>query len=534
MIETIKQLFAISAAQNINAFCYMLHKIPLIKRLIPQDIYARIDTKQRLMKVVHVASLLIRVIQKLFYLMLAVFLPALLLAESLQLPVFLHAFFCMSCIGGSWMNSKVLSNSRMRFIAIKIMGMDAQRYIRADLAMQYSIFFLSYLPALCFVMFLFGATVLQMLCVFLFFVGIRFFSQGILLWIYSKTDIKLVQKNWFAIPVMLLAPIAAYLPLLFALPLGYTTFLTNPLLCVIMAALGGIGFAYIMAGYQGYSTQLRRTIDASLLSAADENNARHAAFSDVAMKEKDLQTTTRQNMRVANKRGFAYLNALFFLRHRRQIRKPVIIRVALVGVVFILFVAFSIMQPAQANTLAARLPGMLPNLVFLMYFISTTGKACRAMFYNCDNSLLRYGFYRQRDALLKNFAVRLGRLSLYSLCIAFSICLCIVGMQLICHMPIFTVDMLCMLVAVLLLSIFFTVHHLFVYYIFQPYSTESTVKSPLYTILNYVVYFLCFFAMQLDTGNVLFSLIVIGATALYCTVALLLVYRLADKTFRVK
>ena len=35
---------------------------------------------------------------------------------------------------------------------------------------------------------------------------------------------------------------------------------------------------------------------------------------------------------------------------------------------------------------------------------------CKAMFFNCDISLLKYGYYREADAILKNFKIRLRKI----------------------------------------------------------------------------------------------------------------------------
>ena len=41
----------------------------------------------------------------------------------------------------------------------------------------------------------------------------------------------------------------------------------------------------------------------------------------------------------------------------------------------------------------------------------------------------------------------------------------------------------------LLLSAFFCLFHLFMYYITQPYTEEKTVKSPIFSVVNALVYF---------------------------------------------
>lgn len=184
--------------------------------------------------------------------------------------------------------------------------------------------------------------------------------------------------------------------------------------------------------------------------------------------------------------------------------------------------------------LGEKLSQSLPLFVFIMYFLSVAEKACRAMFYNCDISLLRYGFYRNPKVILHNFRIRLLRIMGYNLLIGFALSSAVLGFMAACGLPWLTLEMLSFAGAVLLLSVFFTVHHLFLYYVLQPYTTELNVKNPLFNIINSVVYFFCFFCMRVKTASSTFTMGILLLTGLYIAVALTLVYKYAPKTFRVK
>lgn len=84
------------------------------------------------------------------------------------------------------------------------------------------------------------------------------------------------------------------------------------------------------------------------------------------------------------------------------------------------------------------------------------------------------------------------------------------------------------------LSLFFSVHHLFMYYIFQPYSTELNVKNPFFTIVNSVVLGVGFIAMQFKSELGMFAMIVVLSAVVYMLAALIMVYRFSGRTFRVK
>lgn len=86
-----------------------------------------------------------------------------------------------------------------------------------------------------------------------------------------------------------------------------------------------------------------------------------------------------------------------------------------------------------ANDMWNAMDRVMTIFVFLMYCITSGRSITRALFYNCDQSLMKYGYYRRPDAILKNFRIRL-RFMLKSelpmvvvLCVGFVIDTIIIG-----------------------------------------------------------------------------------------------------------
>ena len=63
---------------------------------------------------------------------------------------------------------------------------------------------------------------------------------------------------------------------------------------------------------------------------------------------------------------------------------------------------------------------------------------------------------------------------------------------------------------------------------------QYIMKNPFYNGINYGVYFLCFLCMKIKSPPSYFTLIILTSTLVYSVVALILVYKYAPKTFRVK
>ena len=65
------------------------------------------------------------------------------------------------------------------------------------------------------------------------------------------------------------------------------------------------------------------------------------------------------------KTGFAYLNALFFRRHRRILVRPIIVRLAIIAIIFAAAIVASVYQP-DVKSLVSRPSAILPVFVFIM------------------------------------------------------------------------------------------------------------------------------------------------------------------------
>lgn len=180
--------------------------------------------------------------------------------------------------------------------------------------------------------------------------------------------------------------------------------------------------------------------------------------------------------------------------------------------------------------------GALPLCVFWLYIMDNTvgERICKAMFYNCDLALLRYGWYRERDAILKNFFLRWRMLSGVNLLLSGAVCVMFVLLTLLAGGQPPMGEFILFLLAILSLGVFFATHSLAMYYLFQPYTSELDTKSPLFKILNFVMYVVCYAALQVKSTPTWFALLVLGMTVVYSVVMLTLVLRRAPKTFRVK
>lgn len=226
--------------------------------------------------------------------------------------------------------------------------------------------------------------------------------------------------------------------------------------------------------------------------------------------------------------GYSLLNEIFFQRHRRLILKPILIKAAIAFVACAALV-IGVVYMEKVDELLKLLPGFIP---FAAYFSFFHESLTRVMFVNCDQALMQYGFYTRPKDLLEMFKHRLKKLLLWN---SLPVIMIIVAMGIIFALespnPL---SVLLIIIQSISMWVFFSVHTLFIYYIFQPYTDEYELKHPIYKIINFLVYIICYISMTSNLSGPLVAPIFIGVTIIYSVVALVLVYKLASTRFKVR
>ncbi|WP_157261247.1 hypothetical protein [Paenibacillus wynnii] len=450
-----------------------------------------------------------------------------------QLELFLYIFVLLSFVIAPISNSVILEAKRDKYICVKLLRISPTRYTQATLGFKFVHFFVYFLPAVIVFFSIFGASTGQAILFTLLMTAWRLIGEALTLWIFDKTDIILWKKYTLVWSAILAGTLAAYIPLAVGNPFAISRVIFNLPISFAILTLGVIAVFYI-AKYPDY----RRAVDA--VTKIDEplldmgKMISTAKQAEVSIKESDSSSTYSAIDRYSDKTGYAYLNAIFFDRHRRFLIQPVIRRLYVIAVLTAAGFASMLIFPEASFTLASQLVDGLPILVFIMYFTSIGERVCKAMFYNCDISLLRYGFYRDQETILQNFKIRFMKIAGLNLIPSAAICIAVSALILFSgvHWPM--MDAFSFLLSIIFLSLFFSVHHLFMYYIFQPYSTEFNMKNPFFRIVNGIVYGICIICFQFQSTPAYFAVVVLIATMVYITAALILVYKLSPRTFRIK
>ncbi|KWX80666.1 hypothetical protein AMQ84_02940 [Paenibacillus riograndensis] len=538
MINTLNTIMKIRGASGANRLLYYFGRLPLIGKLMNDSVYSKASLKKTFTIAVLILKMIWGFLSKFAYLGLVVYLPVQLAVKELplaeQYDLYLYILVLLSFGVGAVSNAIILEPKRDKYICVKLMRLPADKYMHAVMALRALTFFVYFIPAMLVFARVYGAPLWQGLLLSLLLSLWRIAGEALHLWIFDRKEIVLVKKTGLVWTVIGAGYLLAYVPLYMGSSLlDMDNMLFSLPFSLALVVLGAVSALYI-ARYAGYRNAVDAVtkIDDPLLDMG--RMMKEANMKQVETKEKDFSAEKLRPGQFAGKSGFAYLNAIFFSRHKRFLIQPIQRRLVIIGALSAAGLLAMFAAPDTFSKLARYLISSLPVLVIAMNFTSIGERVCKAMFFNCDLSLLRYGFYRERSAILSNFRTRLLRISGLNLIPAAAICVAVNLLLFLSGERWGAGEALSVSGAVLGLSLFFSVHHLFMYYIFQPYSTELNVKNPFFSIVNSIVLAVGVVCMQFQSTPARFAIVVVLAAAAYMLIALFLVYRYSDRTFRVK
>lgn len=532
MLHTIKTLLQIRVSSGANRILFYAQKLPLVGRRIPESAYRQEDVKSAFAIIAMILGVLWGFANKLAYAGLFAYLPAaeLDLADD-RLPFFLHIMLLLSFLAAGISAATMLEPKREKYVAVKLMRMSPGAYKRTQLAYRYTTYFIYYVPTLILCITLLGGTAVQGLMLAAALTLWRVLCEYAHLKLFEKTGIVLIKKALIVWLTIGAAVAAAYAPIftdampLIGMPLTQWWFL-------VLLAVAGLFAALRLARYADYRTVVDAATrrDDPLLDLGKMMS--DAQVTTVETKGTDYEKTLNLSDKYGKLEGYAYLNALFFARHRSLITTPVYKRLAIIaGFCAAGTAAVLTFDGVRELVAGANMFIVLTYLILVMSFLLVGERACRAMFYHCDLSLMRYSFYRQ--AAHRHYRLRLVRLAGYNLAVGAALA---AALSVILHLAdAATMQELTLLwVSVLAMSIFFSVHHLLMYYLLQPYSPELNVKNPFFFLAGMVISAGFVTSILIRPSPLAFTAAAVVLTLIYVITSVQLVRRVGARTFRIK
>lgn len=533
MLETLKHSITINFSISLNSWIYFLKRMPLIKKLFQNVGYEYSELTKAIFPLGLIYSMFKQLLKSILQLGMSFGLPYLIMMEDIATinteAVYWNIFFFFYILL-ALPTSKILEPHRRKFISVKLMRMDARRFVFADyfplllcrqLVELAPFILVALLYKVPIALAIFMVTAKNLLAIL---------AEALQIKYYDKTTDFIHNKAMLTLIYIIIVISAGY----------FTTFsqylLRIPNLSILIIGiffwgLGLFSLRYIL-NYRKFAAALNDANRLDKINVDVKSVKKNAEFSGVKFKDKEFSKEELQYDKTNKKEGFRFINEIFFKRHKRILNGPIKKQVLAIVLLFISGIVSSFLIPDFNQEYVKALKKAFPVFVFALYLMSTGQKATKAMFYNCDISLLHYGFYKTKEAVLATFTIRAKHLILANMLPAALLAIEILLLDVFTGGSFLTLAPIGIMIIVV--SIFFAIHNLFLYYIFQPYTTDLTVTNPFYKFLNFITYFLSYICLQLENMSITFLFIVIAITVIYSISALITVYRIAPRTFVIK
>ena len=528
MFKALRQSFALRCTTRTNQLLYFLRSLPLIKKVVHDDVYGVDGFKVVAYVLVLLWTFVKNIAFKFAYVALLIALPGIPIREANGLEeasLFLHMFLLMTLLG-IMTNGHLFSADDDTQIAVQQLRMNARSYQIANLVYHLILILLGFpLAVLVFGLLL---DVPLWVCLMLPFTvaACKLISGAVSIGLNHRLGYVLGESKgaWFKIPTLIIMLGAVYgLPLLgIAIPQKVST--------AVLTALIPVGLLCIpvIRRFTQYKEVTVRMISANAAAMDEVKNMQQKASRD------SISELSPDRIETSSRSGFEYLNELFIKRHRKILWSATEKICLVIAVALVLVAALLILYPpirSSVNPVILRIPTVLP---FALYTINRGTGFTQALFMNCDHCLLTYSFFKKPKSILTLFRIRLREITKIN---AAPAALLGVGLCILLALSGGTDDplnYLVFLITPLAVSMFFSVHYLMLYYLMQPYTAGSEMKNGMYGFVCGMTYLPCYYLMQLKAPAVIFGGCCILFCLLYSLVACLLVYKFAHKTFKLR
>ncbi|MCM3130071.1 hypothetical protein ACFQ3J_23670 [Paenibacillus provencensis] len=538
MLRTLNTILQLQVSSIANRLIYYVQKLPLIGGLVGDTAYSRAGLKRAGAIAALLLSILWGFLASMLYIGLVIYIPVVTLGTDLaperQLNLFWHIFFIITFIIAGVSSARILEPKRSKYIAVKLLRLPATRYMRATLGYKYITMFVYLLTAVLLFSSLLGAPMVQ---------GIRLTAAAVMwriaceyfhYWLFRRTGSVLIKNNIVVWTVIFIGYAAAFAPLLFEWAPAWGAPLTSAMLlyviCMLLGVFAGVVLFWRIDYTDAVDAATKRDdplLDLGRMMADAQQTAVKAKDSDYSQ---EVLNDSRKSFE--KKEGYDYINAIFFSRHKSLIRQPLykrLVILAALGAALIL-AGFLYREPMAAA--ASNIGVLLPGLILIMAYLTVGEQLCKVLFFHCDLKLLRQSFYRQDAA--KHFRIRLIKILGMNLLLAAVLAVVLTLATIAAGGLTTAADLVYLWVSAFSLALFFSVHHLFLYYIFQPYTTELNTKNPFFYLFSWIVSSIFVLSISLRPDPAVFSMSTAAIALIYLVAALPLVRKYASRTFRVK
>ena len=524
MIETFITSFKLKNTYRTNSIIYSIKQLPIIKKILPNSLY-----KNKGLKIfANIISILYEILSifigKIIYIVAMIFM-VLSWYKTNQSDTFIHLFTFLTLCGGV-LNTYMLNPTKDKYYAIVLMNINAREYGLSNYYYQLLKLIIGFLPFTILFGMITGVPLWIQIVLPFFVVAIKLIVMNYSIYYFKKTN-KASNENlptkfvWGFVGVCLL--------LAYGLPAINIVLNKNIFLLIfIISIIIGIYSLIKIHNFKDYKKMYKQILTENNVYMQEKNTGTQA-IKNVSLKQIELNENY-----TSNKSGFAYFHDLFVKRHSKILTKAVKKQSIAILFIFIALIIGILINNELKNRINEILMVYLPYFVFIMYCINRSSSVTQAMFMNCDYSMLTYRIYRTPKVILGIFKERLKTLIVINLLPATLIGL---GLALLLYLSGGTNNSLnyaILIISIMAMSVFFSVHYLVMYYLLQPYNVSTEMKSSTYTVVQGITYFVCWYMIQIQLPTFSFGIATIVFCILYSLISLFVAYKYAPKTFKLR
>lgn len=524
MLKTFITSFKLRNTYRVNSIIYSIKGLPIIKKILPNSLY-----KNKGLKIFGtVISILWEIIStfsgKLLYILLMIS-SMISIYKTDPANTFIHIFTFLTIVGGV-MNTYMFNPTKDKYYAIVLMKMDANKYALSNYYYSMLKVLIGFMPFT--IIFGLMTQVPLWICIiipiFVVMVKMIVISYDI-----RKYKIKGIASNENLPTKALWIFIALLVAIAYGLPyIGITINQTIFIILFIITLILGIISIFEIVKFKDYKKLYKLLLTTDNVYVVEKANSTQTIKDNIA---KNIEYDGIVN---SDKEGFAYFHELFVKRHSKLLTKSAKKQTILIILVFAVLIMISYVVPEFKTNLNNMTLTYLPYFVFIMYLLNRGTIITQAMFMNCDHSMLTYRIYRTPKVILGIFKQRLKTLISINLLPSSMIGLGLAILLFVTGGTTNPLNYLVLFISINALAIFFSVHYLVMYYLLQPYNVSTELKNSTYSVIQSLTYIVCYFMIELHLPTIPFGIATIIFSIVYSFISLLLVYKLAPKTFKIR
>lgn len=519
MINILIKSLEIDIVYAVNSLIYSLRNLPILKDLLTDDAY---DSKV-LKIVIGIIGIILStsraILFKAFYYF-VIYSICKTMCQNNYVNATIHLYFLLTILG-MFINNKLLNTSKKKYFSIILFNMDATKFYKANIFWNTIVNFT--LNSIClFILAKFlSLQLIYPITLLLFTTFIRFIGESLNIMFYKKYDYMWYSNTTLYFTILLIILGLSLLPIInVTIP-----FKIIELVTIFTIIIGTLSLIYLF-NIKDYKLMYKRLNNKVNVMDSDNEKA-YLKQAMVEVKKKDIELDFKK---IKGKKGFDLFNTIFFERHKEILLRSAKKYALIIGIIYIILIFICYTNNIYLKQISNFLNNRLAIFVFVMYFVNRGAIITQAMFFNCDHAMLSYNFYREPKTLLGLFKKRLITVIKVNLLPAITIDIgnaIILGLN---NTSILTI--MCMIIFIICLSIFFSTHYLVIYYLLQPYNKNMEMRKISYSITTLLTYIVCYQMFSLVLNINILSIFGIMFSCLYIIISLVLVYKIAPQTFK--